>query len=211
MSATTSTSRLTVADITRLYADGVPLPTTWVSENELLATFDPSLFPQGNEVGGIGLSIAASELAVSNPYALVVGGGSNRGVVRLQPLAPVPGGSFEIWVEENEGLFGQAVTLAADLGNPTTLSGWPTPADDMVLGILNGSAGPLLPLADGLGILGPPDGSTFGSLNYGGWIAVGPFARPSLPLGISVKLQAAYGDPTSPLGFRLTWTRHLDL
>jgi hypothetical protein len=71
---------------------------------------------------------------------------------------------------------------------------------------LAGSAGPWITLVDGLGVLGPPDGTTLDALGY---LVIPIGAFPVVPLGVDVALQAAYLQPNGGLG--LTWTRVVGL
>jgi hypothetical protein len=194
-----------------VYIDGIALPTTYVSEIQLEATWDPNLFTSVQQMGGLGVNVANTLTAVSNPQWISVGGGENRGAVRLEPLDTSPGAPFRLYFEEYEGLFGQPVSLIVDLGSPVPVGSWPDATANMVLGVLAGSSGPLLSLRDGLGLLGVPDGSALSSLTYGGWVESPPLLMPPTPLGVAAYVQAAYLDPSSPVGFRLSWTRRVDL
>ena len=75
-----------------------------------------------------------------------------------------------------------------------------------------GSAGPVFPLADGTGLFGPPDGTTLANGGALGGVFTFPgLVMPPAPVGAAARLQAVYLDPAAPGGFRLTWTRRVDL
>ena len=79
-----------------------------------------------------------------------------------------------------------------------------------MLSVRPGAIGPglWLPLADGLGLFGPPTGSAFGPA---GVIVPFSYTLPDPPLGITVTLQGVYLDPTAPQGYFLTWARRESL
>jgi hypothetical protein len=94
--------------------------------------------------------------------------------------------------------------MIADLGNPVPVSAFPDVVANFVLGVteLAGSNGSWTPVVDGLGLFSPPDGAAFDA--YGVFRIPG-LTMPNPPLGVSVVIQAAYVDPSSVIGLRLTW------
>ena len=69
---------------------------------------------------------------------------------------------------------------------------------------LTGSAGPYLVVFDGLGVTGSPSGASF---DASGTFTIPGILLPNPPFGVSATVQAVYLDPSSPVGFRLTWAR----
>lgn len=99
------------------------------------------------------------------------------------------------------------MTLVVDAGAPTPFNGWPDPTSNLVLGVteLAGSNGTWLPLADGIGLFGPADGSAFDSVG----IYLFPGLTMPIPLlGVQITCQAVYLDPLAPLGFQLSFPLH---
>jgi hypothetical protein len=187
-----------------VHANCVPLATTYVSATSLTCTLPPSI-PQTQIPGALCINVQNNLGEVSNGVALPVGSGNNAGTIRRSPLVPVPGGTYSIVLEG--GIPGAPLTLLADLGAVTPLVGFPDPVSNFVLALspLTGSAGPLVPVLDGLGLFGAPGGFAFD--------AAGRFVLPGIPLpvppyGITATLQAAYLDPASPIGLRLTWAKY---
>jgi hypothetical protein len=97
-------------------------------------------------------------------------------------------------------------SLFVDFGTVTPVPAFPDPITDLVLAVspITGSAGPLLTVFDGLGVFGPATGIAF---DGSGTFVIPGIVLPNPPLGLAVTIQAAYLDPTSPIGLRLTWAR----
>lgn len=190
------------------YANGAPLATTYVSATQLSVLIDPTI-PQAPLPGGIAITVENGPSQVSNAVALVIGGGTNAGTIVRAPRAAPPGTPFSFRVEG--GIPGAALTLAVDLGTPSVVIGWPTAAADMVLAV---GTSMLVPLRDGMGVFGTPDGTVFSPMPTGtapGGVYVLPgVIAPNPPLGVDIVIQAVYVDPASPTGYRLTWARYPD-
>jgi hypothetical protein len=190
-----------------VHANCVALATTYVNTTTLSCVLGPSI-PQTQIAGGICINVQNnvqnSAADVSNTVALVVGSGNNIGTIRRQPLMPLPGSTYAIMVEG--GLPFVPFSLFADLGTVTPLSGFPDPVSNFVLAVspITGSAGPFIPLIDGLGIFGPATGT---SLDASGKFVVPGIYLPNPSVGITATIQVAYLDPSSPIGLRLTWAR----
>ena len=186
-----------------MYANGVALGTTFVSPTNLSCVIGPAV-PQTQIPGGICVNVQNTIGDVSNSAALVVGSGSNVGTLRRQPLAPSPGDTYAI-VMEGAPPFA-VFSLFADLGTVNPLPGFPDPVTDLVLAVspFTGSAGPFLIVFDGLGVFGPPTGISYDGT---GTFVIPGIVLPNPPLGLAVTIQAAYLDPTSPIGLRLTWAK----
>jgi hypothetical protein len=186
-----------------VYANGVALPTEAGGPTSLACTLTPDV-QQAVLPGGVCFNVASATGDVSGSVALVVESGANAGTIRRHPLAPQPGDSF-VWVLEG-GLPFAPLTLVADLGVGTPLVGFPDATSNLVLAVspLTGSAGPLIPLVDGLGLFGAPQGVGY---DANGTFVFPPITLPDPPFGITATLQAAYFDPSSPVGIRLTWAR----
>jgi beta-lactamase superfamily II metal-dependent hydrolase len=188
-----------------VFADGFALPT--VVAGATLATANLSTeVPQTVRPGGVCVNVQSPTGDVSNSAALVVDGGQNAGTIRRQPLAPQPGTPF-VWVLEG-GPPLAPVTLVADLGAALPFAPFPDAANNLVLAVspVTGSAGPLIVLVDGMGLFGPPQGAAYDA--NGKFVCPLVLYLPDPPLGINATLQAAYPDPSIPLGIRLTWARY---
>lgn len=192
---------------TVLHLNGAPRLTTPVSSTELQCF----LFgvPQANIPGGIAVTAVNFGTVASNTVALPVFGGSNRGTILRNPLQPAPGSAFGYRVEG--GVPGQPLSLLISAGETQPLTGWPLPVFDFVLGI---DLATMVPVADGMGLFGPPTGAAFtlvpGATAPSGVFEIGGFVLPLVPMGIDLSLQGIHLDPSSPVGFRLTWARYPD-
>jgi hypothetical protein len=163
---------------------------------------------QIQHLGAICFNVSDPGAATSNSFPLVVGGGNNAGTIRREPLVVPPGHFYSIVIEG--GVPFAPVSLFADFGIVIPQAAFPDPVTNFVLALtpLTGSAGPFVVAFDGVGVFGPPQGITFD--------ANGTFVLPGIQLpfplfGVPVTLQAVYLDPTSPLGFRLTWAKFPEL
>jgi hypothetical protein len=184
-------------------ANGTPLATTMIDASTLSCELVPQV-PQALIPGGICMNVSEPGVPVSNSVALVVGTGNNAGTFRREPFDPSPGDLYSIIMEGGAPF--APFTLLADFGVGSPVPGFPDPISNLVLAVspFVGSAGPFVVVFDGMGIFGPPSGIAYdGSGSF-----VIPFIPlPNPPFGVAITLQAVYVDPTSPLGFRLTWAR----
>ncbi len=187
----------------RVSANGAMLMPTASSGSQLVVQVSPALVLQSTRAGAIAFTVENAPNGVSNTVPLLVGGGSNAGTIRRHPLAPIPGQAYSAIIEGGypSGVF----TLAIDLLNPPPVAAWPTPQVDLVLAVT--SSGSIIPLVDGFGLFSQATGAT---LDANGNFALPGFALPNPPYGFALTAQAVYLDPTSPLGFRLTWARFPD-
>jgi hypothetical protein len=185
-----------------VHANCVPLTTTYVNQTTLNCTL-PTSIPQTQIPGALCINVQ-NGVVVSNSVALRCGPGNNQGTMRRDPLVPTPGGFYSLLIEGGAPF--APFTLVGDLGTVTPVPGFPDAANDYVLAVTpaTGSAGPLVPVLDGLGLFGPA--GPF-ALDGAGKFTIPGIYLPSPPVGITATLQVAYLDPTSPLGVRLTWAR----
>ncbi len=191
----------------KVYANGVQLTTTYVSAAQLTASI-PASIEQTRMSGGLAIAVENFPTVASNMTEVIVGSGSNHGVIGHVPLQDpmTPGVTFSFNIEGCAP--NAAFTLVGDSGLPGPVTNWPTPAANLVLQV--GSPG-LFPVLDGLGVFGPPQAGIVMSPNLPGNTAPGgEFILPGLvapnpPTGAHFTLQAGYLDAASPVGFRLTW------
>ena len=140
--------------------------------------------------------------------ALPVGGSwSNQGTIRRAPMDVGPGQPYSMVMEGGSPF--APVTVLADLGVVNPVAPFPTGAENLVISLspFAGSAGPLIPVFDGLGLFGPAIPFAY---DANGKIVVPGFVLPPVPLGISATLQAVYFDPGNPTVLKLTWARTPD-
>jgi hypothetical protein len=184
-------------------ANETALATTFVSSTTLTALLPPTI-PQTQLRGGIAINVQNAVADVSNTLALVVGGGSNQGTIRRQPLMPNPGDLFQVKMEGGTPFM--PLTALLDFGTVTPFYPFLDPAQDLVLSVtsLTGSAGPLFPLFDGIGLFLPPDGTAYDAT---GTFTTPAFALPLPLFGVTFTVQGLYLDLAAPNGFRLTWAK----
>ena len=194
-------------------ANGTTIPSTWLSSSLMTCVVDASLAAT-LQPGGFGLTVV-QQLAgvgpvVSETFGVTVGvAGSpdNAGTVTVVPRPALPGEEFFLRVEAP--VFGQPLSLIADFAQTSLVPLVFDPAFDVVSGVLFGAP---FPLADGLGLLGPPtpatfradDASTFNVPNPRGVFDLRGLVAPPVPFGVSFQLQAIYLDPAQPFGFNVT-------
>jgi hypothetical protein len=196
-------------DVIRI--NGRPVTTTAVNGSTLSCSIDPLQFPEISLPGGIAVTltrIGPLELVASNAVGIPVGAAGaadNVGTVTLAGAPPGPMQSFNIRVEVP--FAGVPVTLLAQTpATPPILLGI-APGFDLMIG--PGLVSPIV-LLDGLGVFGPPTGTTTGTYSlipFGvpsptGILEVPLVAPP--PLGFTFSLAAIYADPTSPIGVNAT-------
>ena len=164
----------------------------------------PTSIPQTQIAGALCMNVENNASEVSNSVPLVVGAGANAGTIRRHPLVPTPGGTYSIVIEG--GIPNAPFSLFGDLGTVTPVAAWPHVFANFVLALspITGSGGPLITVFDGLGVFGPPGPFV---LDAAGNFAITGITLPQPALGITATLQAAYLDPASPIGLRLTWAR----
>jgi hypothetical protein len=190
----------------QVVAHGFALATTYVSPTTLL--FDlPSTIPQTQVRGAVVVNVQNGPTSISNTEVVVFGGGSNKGTMHREPLVTNPGDFFEVVMEDCEPF--SPFTVILDFGVGTPVYPFLDATQNLVLAVspATGSAGPMLPIFDGLGFFGPPDGSAFDA--NGGFRTI-PFQLPNPALGVVFTTQAVYLDAAAPNGFRLTWARWPD-
>lgn len=187
-------------------ANSVALATTYVSSTMLLADLPPAI-PQTQFIGGIAINVQNGVDDDSNGKALIVGAGSNQGIIRRRPLLPNPGDVFQVVMEGGTPF--APMTALLDFGFGTPVYPFLDPAQDLVLAVSpsTGSAGPLLPLFDGMGLFMPPDGSAYDAT---GTFTTFPLLLPIPAAGLTFTVQGIYLDVAAPNGFRMTWARYPD-
>ncbi len=186
---------------TQVFANGVPVPVTYIDENNIDVTVDPAQITQLTKTGAVAFFAQHGEAAVSNGYPLVIDGGSNMGMIRTHPLAPAPGAMFVSWAEFPVG--NSPLTMIIDTGTPTPVGGFPDPGTNWVIGVTEvAGSSSWFPLFDGIGMFGTPDGAQ----SDGGGVFQSPqIQMPNPPLGITVNVQVIYLDANQPLGVNVTW------
>ncbi len=195
------------ASTTRVFADGTLLPTTPISPTQLTASVPASVLGT-QRPGALAITVqtfVGATKAQSNSHALLVGGFSNQGTFQLVPVDAGPG-DFATFRFEGTAP-GVPITVLADLTGPAPLAPFPDPATNQVLGVWQS----ILPVIDGIGLLGPPLPVTTvfdpDATAPGGVFEIPNLQVPNPPLGISAVLQAVVPDPSTPIGLRLTWAR----
>jgi hypothetical protein len=142
----------------------------------------------------------------------VAPGGNNQGTLVRAPLIPNPSEPYTARLEGCRP--GATFSVIIDFAYPTPIPHWPNAAADFVLRA--GTPGQTFALVDGMGLVGPATpGLVFGfdpnGTAPGGVFTLTGYTMPASPLGARFSMQTAYVDPTSPVGFRLTWARTEDL
>lgn len=188
--------------ISRVSANGVMLVPSVSTASQLTVQIDPAAVLQAGRPGAIAINVENAPLAPSNTVPLVVGSGANDGTIRRAPLAPQPGQAYAALLEG--GAPSELLTIVVDLDNPPPVAPWPDASANLVLAITSGN---VLPLLDGIGLFGAPQGVTY---DAAGRLLLPGFVAPNPPLGIRLTLQSVYLDPTATLGFNLSWARFPD-
>ena len=190
-----------------VYADGSPLPTVFVNQNQLTATIEATVLGT-QDLGAMAITASNSRPSASNMGVLRVGGvGSNKGIMRRHPLAPAPGEAYALLLEG--GRINAPFSLIVDLTNPAAVHPWPDPTADWVLNVrpFPPGTGGWLAILDGAGLYGPPTGHKLdddGNFNH-------PFfTMPNPSLGIDMTVQGVFVDPSGPFGYNITWARFPD-
>lgn len=184
------------------HIDRQPIPTSWITSTQLVA-----VVPAGMASGPAGLTLEVADgnfgAPVSNPVVLPVGTQNNVGVITVSPLAFNPGDPITARLGNLTPT--APLTLVLEPAPPTPITGFPTAADDNLLAV---GSSMMFPLLDGLGIFLPPNPANAADA-CGVFTVNGNALNPAA--NVTVRLQAAYIDPSAPAGFRLTWAHPLGL
>ncbi len=195
----------------QIYADGVPLVMTSLTASQIVCVL-PTL-PQTQVPGGIAFAVENFGTVDSNAKALVVGDGHNQGTIGHWPLLDplVPGNPFALVIDG--GTPNAPLLLSIDTSMPAPITNWPNAAGGMVLSLGMPGAPGYTPVLDGIGLFGPAvPGVAFSAAQPGNTAPGGRFVLPGIVApspspSLSFTMQAAYPDPASPVGFRLTFAR----
>ncbi len=193
-----------------VYANGTPLPTTFLNSTHVSATLSPATL-QTQRPGGIALTVSNVPAVLSNSIALRIGSGatlgSNQGTMLRVPPNPSPGQQYTARWEGYPA--GQPFTVFIDTSSPQPLTQWPNAASNFVLACHNSPT--LAFVIDGIGLVGPPlpVAFTFSSSSTapGGKFDLPGLTLPNPPSGLTLTSQTIYLDPAAPLGWRLSWAR----
>jgi hypothetical protein len=201
-------------DVVRV--NGASRPTTVLGSSAVTFTVDTTL-PFVAQPGGFAVTVFRPGL-VSNAIAVRVGTAAfpdNDGTVTIAPVPPsAPGQLFDIRVEVPIRtvpfpLPNVPMTLVADLASPSPFVYTP-PGSGLNLVVGPGLGSPVV-LADGLGLMGPSDGSlthgedlsTFGVSTLRSVYRSAPITLPGT-LGMWISFAAVWGDIASPISFSVT-------
>ena len=198
--------------VSQVYANGQPVPTTVT--NPFTLTFQvANTIPQASLDGALVIAVTNTYGFESNRVALPIEVspgviGSNQGTPSFFPLGSTPGQSVQFLLDGVQ--VGVPLTLMVDTATPPPIFPLLSVPGDLVLGVVPGAA-TFFTIVDGLGLFGPadPNGHTSNSTGFpppGGFFSMPGFTLPNPPLGVSMSIQAVYTDPTSPFGWRLSWT-----
>ncbi len=187
-----------------VFAQDTPCLTTWLSPSQLQALIPGNLsVPAPGSPGGIVISVASSSGFPTNRLVLTVGAGQNEGHQVITPYGSSPGSAAVLSLAGGAAL--APLTLAIDPAL-TTVYPFPDVPSSFVLGV--GSPGMSF-VFDGLGIA--PGSALPTALDSQGGLSI-PLVLPTPPLwGSTGSMQAAFLDPSSPLGMTLTWPSPLRL
>ena len=188
----------------QVFADGRLIPSVRQSAVLIHATVDASI-PGTLIPGAVAITVRNFSATLSNSQALRFGAGVNQGTIIRVPLAPAPGDAYGVRLEG--GVPMSPTTLCLSVGAPHVLTPWPSAVAPMVLSL---NLGGIVPLFDGMGVFGAPDGFAFPGTGVPGRLDIPGFVAPNPALGIDLTVQGAYLDPSSPVGFRLNWARYPD-
>jgi hypothetical protein len=183
----------------QVYADGTPVIVVSNSGTQLQVLL-PHNLPAMGVPGGIAINVM-NGTAMSNTVGFHVGGAPNQGTVTFNPPAPAAGSTVSLDVET--GAAGQPLTLVASNPLPSTWT---------YAGLLVGiDLQSVFPIADGLGLFGPADGTTIGVAGHPqrSVFRIGGLTLPNPPIGATVEIQAVRPAPGSAAGITLTWPRTL--
>lgn len=195
--------------------NGINVPSTWNSSASMSCVVAPTLAAT-LQPGGFALTVvqtipsAGLGPVTSNALGVTVGvpgSPDNAGTVTVAPR--VASANEEFFLRVEAPVFNQPVSLIADFTQTVLVPVVLDPAFDVALGVLFGAP---FPLADGLGLLGPPTASVlraqdltvFGVPNPRGVFDLFGLVAPPVPFGVTFQLQAIYLDPATPFGFNVT-------
>lgn len=187
----------------QVFADRTPLATTFQSASALSATLTTAC-PGAGRTGAIAISVVdgATPGTTSNAVPLTVyAAGSNAGQLTVVPPGAPPGTPVTFTIG---GIGVNTYPLLVVSPVPTAaIYPWPTYIENYVLGI---SLAATTIVIDGIsqGIVSGPMPTTGAA---GGGLAI-PAYLPNPPLGQTLTFQAAWLDPSSSLGYRLTHALH---
>lgn len=187
----------------QVFADRTPLVTTFQSASALSATLT-SACPGAGRVGAIAISVVDGAVSPTTSNALpltINAAGSNAGQLTVTPPGAAPGTPVTFTIG-GIGVNTYPLLVVSPVP-PAALYPWPTYVENYVLGISLSSTTIVL---DGIsqGVVSVPMPTTGAA---GGGIAI-PAYLPNPPLGQTLTFQAAWLDPSSSLGYRLTHALH---
>lgn len=187
----------------QVFADRTPLATTFQSASALSAVLT-SACSGATRTGALAISVVdgANPPTTSNAIPLTIyAAGSNAGQLTISPPG-APAGTPVTFTIGGIGVNTYPLLVVSPV--PTAaIYPWPTYIENYVLGISLASTTIVL---DGIsqGIVSGPMPTTGAA---GGGIAI-PAYLPNPPIGQTLSFQAAWLDPSSSLGYRLTHALH---
>lgn len=187
----------------QVYFDRTAAATTYVNSSTLLATLT-SACPGAGRGGGVAVSVFDPTQPVNTSNATPIGiysMGTNLGLLSLSPPNSGPG----VPVTFTIGAVGinTYILLVMSPVPAASIYPWPSASQQMVLG-LTLSATTIVIEGISQGVVTTSIPSTGGG---GGAVAI-PARFPNPPFGQTYSFQAAFLDPSSSLGYRLTNAVH---
>lgn len=191
---------------TQAFAGDDALAVTYIDATRLEIAIPASL-DQSQLLGAHAITLLNDGSLTSNAVALPVGGvGSNAATYRRDPVAPQPGDAYTALFQG--GVAGQPMSVLVDLQSPFVHTVYPIPGipNDFILNLRPFVIGApdWFVLTDGTGIYGGIPGFGF---DAAGEARLSGITLPNPAVGLSLTIQGAYFDPSSPVGFRMTWAR----
>ena len=187
----------------QVFFDNTPATTTFISSSALSGMLT-SACPGAGRTGAIAVSVfdPTQSTPASNATHLQVNSmGQNLGLLTMSPPNPSPGAPITCTIG---GIRTNTYVYLVMSPTPTvSIFPWPTYIEQQVLGLNLSSTSIII---DGInqGVVSVPMPLTGG----GGAGFSFPAMLPSPPVGRTISFQAAFLDPTSLLGYRLTNTLH---
>lgn len=192
-----------------VHANSDPVPTTYLSPSAVQATLSAATIESLQVRGGLPLTISNGARATSEVAILQIGGASNRGYIRRDPVSPAPGDSYAAVIEDTAPL--QPFIFLLDLQPITQTTIYPffDPSADFALNVRPWYAGipDQIVLLDSIGLTGPPT-PILTSANSD--LRLDGLQRPNPAMGISYTTQVFYLDPANPVGYGISWARNPD-
>ena len=187
----------------QVFADRTPLATTFQSASALSAVLT-SACPGATRTGALAISVVdgAANPTVSNALPLTIyAAGSNAGQLTISPPGALPGTPVTFTIG-GIGVNTYPLLVVSPVP-PAAVYPWPTYVENYVLGVSLSATSIVI---DGIsqGIVSVPMPTTGAA---GGGIAI-PAYLPNPPIGQTLTFQAAWLDPSSSLGYRLTHALH---